>query len=77
MKLYVANYKPTKTGKYMVTGVRYAKYGNEFKLLPVNTCMTKEEFTKGINKSKESGKTFPIVLELIFKKGVGAVIKDN
>lgn len=71
MKLYVCNIAPHGDRVY-VEGIRHVKNGDRFESRVVNTSFKTEEFKKHSDKMKQ----FPIIIDISFKKGIGAVFNE-
>ena len=69
MKIYVAKIKKTEKMVYLV-GVHYRKENNEYHLVPSDISALNENY-HCVNDNK-----FPFVVDVQFKKGIGAIVND-
>lgn len=68
MKLYVANKTQSEKMVYL-SCVRYIKENGKFHTLSFDVSVKKENYHLDI-------KTFPVVADVTFKKGVGAIVNN-
>lgn len=71
MKLYVANISSHGDRVY-VEGVRHVRIDGKFESRVVNTSFKADDFKK----HSANMKSFPIIIDISFKKGIGAVFNE-
>lgn len=71
MKLYVANLTQSKKMVYL-SGIRYIKKDGKYTAIPSTVSLKIDEFKNKVHSIK-----FPFVLNIEFKKGVGAYIVNE
>lgn len=74
MKLYVANISSHGDRVY-VEGVRHVRVGDKFESRVVNTSFKADVF-KDKFKNSPNMKSFPIIIDISFRKGIGAVFNE-